>query len=660
LKTLLRLFQFVRPYWLLVCLDMVLIIALSSFRMGPAWFAKLIIDNAVPQRNTQLLLLYLVGLVVSSFMTNSLSAIETYLEQWVGQRVIFDLRNILYGHLQSQSMSFYDNNQTGQLMSRVTNDVSQVQFFVTQGVARIVNMVVTVVINVVILSLISPFLTVLMFLIVPPLFFYQKKQMTIMPIFRRVQRRMADLNIVIQENVAGIKLIQAYGREPHEAKRFDDVNNDIRASRLNTSINMAIVNPGQEFVTLVSSVMILTVGAWLVIQHKMTIGDLVAFQSYALLMWTPIRWLAQVNQMAQQAMAAGERIFEILDTPLDVAEKPSAIALPPLRGAVRYEGVSFAYGNSRPLLRDINFEVHPGQTIALVGPSGSGKTTLTNLIPRFYDATTGRVFVDGYDVRDVTLESLRSQIGIVLQESFLFNMTIRENICYGRADATEEDMLAAAKAACAHDFIMEFPDGYETEIGERGTRLSGGQRQRLSIARAILVNPRILILDEATSSVDTRTDFLIQHALDALMANRTTFVIAHRLATVQRADVIFLMDSGRIVASGSHAELLAHNSIYQQLYEIQFRLQRDGAVVEAAGQREALVEVATASPNGHGSSPNGHANEHANGHTNGHSNGHASGHANGHSNGNSSANGRSSGPDDRPETPESPEVEVRR
>lgn len=654
MKTLIRLFQFVRPYWHLTVLDIVLILGLSSFRMGPAWFAKLIIDNAVPQHSSQLLALYLVGLVGTSLLTNTLNAGETYLEQFVGNRVIFDLRNFLYRHLQSQSMSFYDNNQTGQLMSRVTNDVSQVQFFVTQGIARIVNLVVTVILNLAILTLISPLLTLLLLLIVPPLYFFQKKQMTIMPLFRRVQRRMADLNIVIQENVAGIKLIQAYGREPYEAKRFDDVNNDIRTTRLWTSVNMAIVNPGQEFVTLTSSVMILTVGAWLVMQHKMTIGDLVAFQSYALLMWTPIRWLAQVNQMAQQAMAAGERIFEILDTPFDVAEKPDALVLPPLHGSVRYENVSFAYGNNPPLLRDLNFEVRPGQTIALVGPSGSGKTTLTNLIPRFYDATTGRVFVDGYDVRDVTLESLRSQIGIVLQESFLFNMTIRENICYGRSDATEEEMIAASKAACAHDFIMEFPDGYETEIGERGTRLSGGQRQRLSIARAILVNPRILILDEATSSVDTRTDFLIQRALDALMANRTTFVVAHRLSTVQRANTIFLMEGGRIVAQGTHAELLAHNPIYQQLYEIQFSLQREGGASKLADPTPSLLEMSAGTANGRGTSPNGKANGTSNGHANGQVNGRANGHSNGISNGHSQAD------DGQLDKPVNPEAEARR
>ncbi|HLZ10236.1 MAG TPA: ABC transporter ATP-binding protein, partial [Chloroflexota bacterium] len=457
-----------------------------------------------------------------------------------------------------------------------------IQFFLTQGAARLINTVATVSINMVILVLLDPFLTAVILLVIPPLYWFQVKQASIMSVFRRTQQRMADLNVVIQENVAGIKLIQAYGREPHEARRFDEVNRSIRSMRMQTSMNFAVVNPGQEFVTMVSTVLILTVGAFRVIHGNLSIGSLVAFQAYTMLMWQPVRWIAVVNQMAQQAIAAGERVFEIIDTKLDVTEKPDAVVLTKLRGEVAFEGVSFAYGSNRKLLQDVTFNVQPGQTVALVGPSGSGKTTLTNLIPRFYDVTAGRVLVDGEDVRDVTIESLRSQIGIVLQESFLFNMTVRENICYGRTDASDEDVVAAATAACAHDFIMEFPDGYDTEIGERGTRLSGGQRQRLSIARAILVNPRILILDEATSSVDTRTDFLIQEALDALMRNRTTLVIAHRLSTIQRADMILLMADGRVVARGTHAELLATNFTYQQLYEIQFQLQREGTATPLA------------------------------------------------------------------------------
>jgi len=307
----------------------------------------------------------------------------------------------------------------------------------------------------------------------------------------------------------------------------------------------------------------------------MTLGTLVAFQSYVMTMWIPVRWIGMINQMAQQAMAAGERVFEILDTALEVAEKPSAIVLPKLRGEIEFQNVHFAYGKNKPLLTDVSFHADPGETIAIVGPSGSGKTTVINMIPRFYDVTSGQVLVDGHDVRDVTLSSLRSQIGIVLQETFLFNMTIRENIRYGRSDATDEEVERAARAAAAHDFIMDLDDGYDTMVGERGARLSGGQRQRIAIARAILVDPRILILDEATSSVDTRTDFHIQRALDELMRDRTTIVIAHRISTIQRADQILLLNQGQIVDRGTHRELLRRSGLYQHLYEIQFQLQAE-------------------------------------------------------------------------------------
>ena len=348
---------------------------------------------------------------------------------------------------------------------------------------------------------------------------------------------------------------------------------------MKANMAMAVASPGQDFATYLAAVIIIVFGGWRVIDGAMTIGTLTAFYSYVLTMFAPVRWMTFVNQMGQQAMAAGERVFEILDTALDVTEKPDAVALPRLEGRIELEGVTFAYGKGAPLLKEITATVEPGQTLALVGPSGSGKTTLINLIPRFYDVTQGAVRVDGHDVRDVALASLRAQVGMVMQETFLFNVTIRDNICYGRAEATQEEVEAAARAAAAHDFIAEFPEGYETLIGERGVRLSGGQRQRLAIARAILVDPRILILDEATSSVDTRTDYLIRRALDGLMRGRTTVVIAHRLSTVQRAHQILVLEGGRVTARGAHAELLRTSPLYRHLYEIQFELQREGTAV---------------------------------------------------------------------------------
>jgi subfamily B ATP-binding cassette protein MsbA len=573
-----RLVRFVRPYWWGTMSSVGLILVLTFFRLGPAWFTAQIIDKAVPQQDFHLALLYIAGMIGVSALVNGLTAIELYLEQWVGQRVVFDLRAKLYDHLQSQSMSFYDANQTGQLMSRVTNDVNQVQFFLTQGLARLFNTFVTIGIFLAMMIYLDPLLTLVSLSVTPMILYFQRRMSVVMPLWRKAQQRTADLNIVIQEDVTAIKLVKAFNREPYEADRFNKVNWDLRQSRMKANMAMAVASPGQDFATYMAAVIIIVFGAWRVIEGAITVGTLTAFYSYVLTMFAPVRWIAFINQMAQQAMAAGERVFEILDTTLDVTEKPDAVVLPRLEGRLELDGVGFAYGKGSPLLKEISATVEPGQTLALVGPSGSGKTTLINLIPRFYDVTAGAVRVDGHDVRDVGLESLRAQIGMVMQETFLFNMTIRENISYGRSDATREEIEAAARAANAHDFIVEFPEGYDTMIGERGVRLSGGQRQRLAIARAILVDPRILILDEATSSVDNRTDFLIRRALDELMVGRTTIVIAHRLSTVQRAHQILVMERGAVTARGTHDELLRTSPLYRHLYEIQFELQRDEAL----------------------------------------------------------------------------------
>jgi subfamily B ATP-binding cassette protein MsbA len=575
-KELWRLMGFVRPYWWGSLLSVVLILVLNSAKLGPAWFVKLIIDQAIPAHDLAKAALFIAALMGAAGITNLMQAVEMYLEQLVGQRVIYDLRAALYDHLQAQSMSFYDANQTGQLMSRVTNDVNQVQFFLTQGLAWSLNSFVTIAVNLAIMLYLDWRLTAVAMTVTPIIIYYQHRMHEGHMFYRMMQRRTGDLNVVIQENVTGIKLIQAFSREDHEATRFNDVNWDIRQFRLRASMLMAIASPGQEFATYLSAIVIIAYGGFRVMEGAITIGSLAAFYSYVLTMWAPVRRISMVNQMAQQAAAAGERIFEILDTKTDVVDKPDAIVLPHLQGRLEMEKVSFAYGRHPALLRDIDVLVEPGRTLALVGPSGSGKTTLINLIPRFYDVTSGVVRVDGVDVRDAALGSLRSQIGMVMQETFLFNQPIRENIRYGRSNASQEEVEAAAKAASAHDFIMELEDGYDTLAGERGGRLSGGQRQRIAIARAILVDPRILILDEATSSVDNRTDFLIRQALDRLMEGRTTIVIAHRLSTVQRAHQIAVMEGGRITARGTHAELLHTSPQYQHLYEIQFQLQAEG------------------------------------------------------------------------------------
>lgn len=588
MNTLTRLLRFVRPYWWGTVVTMVLIFAITILKLGPAWMTKLIIDDAIPKESLPLVGVYLIGMIGVSGGLNLLGAVQLYLEQWVGQRVIFDVRGALYDHLQSQSMSFYDANQTGQLMSRVTNDVSQVQFFLTQGLSRLVTTFITIAANLTVMFWLDWQLTLISLVVVPLILWFQKYSVKVWPLFRKRQELQASLNVVIQENVAGIKLVKAYGREEFEADRFNTVNEEMRTVALQSWRVFGVTGPGQEFATYLSAIIIITVGGLRVMQGHLTIGDLSAFYAYVLTMFAPVRFLVFINQMALNALASGERIFEILDTPLDVMDRPGAVRLEHVRGAVSMENVSFAYGKGAPLLRDISIDVPPGKTLALVGPSGSGKTTLVNLIPRFYDPTTGNVRIDGHDVRDIQVEALRAQMGMVMQETFLFNASIRENIAYGRADASMEEIETAARAANAHPFISEMPNGYDTEIGERGTRLSGGQRQRLAIARAILVDPRILILDEATSSVDNQTDYLIRQALDTLMEGRTTIVIAHRLSTVQRAHQIAVMEAGRITARGTHSQLLRSSPLYAHLADIQFQLATEASA--SAGPATQVVQ----------------------------------------------------------------------
>jgi subfamily B ATP-binding cassette protein MsbA len=390
------------------------------------------------------------------------------------------------------------------------------------------------------------------------------------PRYRHVQEKAAAVNAVLQENISGMRVSKAFAREAAAQRTFEERNRESMRAAMGTRAVQSVSGPVVQLIQTFSTCLILWYGGGLVHLGQLTVGELVAFLSYANAFYQPVNDLIQVNNVLQQALAAADRIFQFLDEPLDVVDRPGAIALRDVQGHLRFEGVTFAYLEGEPVLHGIDLEALPGQMVALVGHTGSGKTTLVNLIPRFYDPTGGRVTLDGHDLRDVTLASLRANVAVVLQETQLFNTSVRTNLLYGRLDATEEEMIAAAKLANAHEFIMQLPEGYDSVVNEGGSRLSRGQRQRLSLARAILKDPRILILDEATSDVDTETERLIQQALERVMHGRTSFVIAHRLSTVQRAHQIVVLDHGRIVERGTHRELLARGGVYRDLYEIQF------------------------------------------------------------------------------------------
>lgn len=517
------------------------------------------------------LLIALVSIIFFAAMRGLFAFLQAFWAEKNSQAVAYDLRNDLYAKIQNLSFSYHDKNQTGQLMVRATDDVEKVRLFIGQGLLQLVGAIILLTGTIIILftSNVSlawtamPILPVAMVLFG---FFASVSQ----PLFIKVQQKLSYLNTVLQENLAGIKVIKAFTREKEQQQKFKQaadatMNQSITVSRLFTflfPLIFLVANLGQAA--------ILYVGGKQIIAGLLSLGAWQEFSLYLIYLFFPIAQLGFIITQMGQASASAERIFEILDAKSDIVDKPDAIRLPEVKGDVKFENVTFRYfGGGEPVLNHVSFEAKPGETIALLGATGSGKTTIINLLPRFYDPSEGRITIDGYDLRDVTLDSLRSQIGIVLQETTLFSGTIRDNIAFGKPDATLEEIQNAAKAAAAHDFIMSFPDGYDTHVGERGTTLSGGQKQRVAIARALLLDPRILILDDSTSSVDLNTEAQIQKALDTLMRGRTSFVIAQRIGTVINADKILVLDKGEIVEQGKHADLMEESAIYAEIYNSQ-------------------------------------------------------------------------------------------
>jgi subfamily B ATP-binding cassette protein MsbA len=569
----LRLLSYLRPYWRWVVASIIGLLLLSILNLLPPLFQKQIIDEVVSEGLLGRLPRLVLGLAGVYALTHSLRSGDMYLRHVLGERFLLDLRVLLYDYLQRLSISFFEDQQTGEIMSRITNDVNALENFVTHSVGFVIVDLLRLVGTAVILFALDWQLALLTLLPVPILAVAMRLFNTrVRPIYRQIRDRLGDINAELQDNISGIRVIQAFSQERYELDRFTRRSTRYYEERVRGIRHWATFFPAMSFVASLGMVIVLGLGVHRVFSGALTLGGLVAFISYVASFYEPINRLVQIDNTVQQAIAAGERVFELLDTASEIEDAPDAIELPAGHGAVAFESVSFRYGTGEEVLREVSFRMPPGQVVALVGPSGAGKTSIANLIPRFYDPVSGRVTVDGHDVKKVEVASLRRQIAVVLQDTFLFNGTVRDNIIYGKPDASEDEAITAAKAAYAHEFIANLPQGYDTEIGERGIKLSGGQKQRLALARAILTDPRILILDEATSSVDAEAEYLIQQALEKVLEGRTALVIAHRLSTIRHADRIIALEDGRIVEVGDHRELLARGGLYSQMYRRQYDL----------------------------------------------------------------------------------------
>ena len=577
MKNYMRLLAYIKPYTRRLALAVVCIIMAAGANLYLPWIIKDMIDDVLMSKDMVMLNLIAAGILVVMFTRGVFYYGQSYLVSYVGQRVIIDVRSVLFRKFQRMPLSYYDKQQTGTVMSYITNDVAVMQSAIVDNLIELVTEGSILIGSLAMMIYLDWKLSLLTLMTIPLVGFAMK-------IFGRklkrsstvIQERVAEITSLLQESISAIRVVKSFVRESYEIKRFEEQNwRNFQAAMKNVKLS-SLLTPTVEFLAAIAVTFIVWFGGYEVVNEVITAGELVAFLTYAVNLANPVKRLSRVYAAIQKAMAAADRVFAVMDLDEKITDVPGAKPLPPIKGKVEFKDITFSYKEGQPALQHISLKAEPGQMIALVGPSGSGKSTIANLIPRFYDVDSGVITIDDHDLRQVTADSLREQIGLVPQETMLFSTSVMENIRYGRLEATDEEVIEAAKAANAEEFIKELPEGYDTKLGERGLNLSGGQRQRLAIARAILKNPRVLILDEATSALDTESEKIVQDALDNLMVGRTSFVIAHRLSTIFNADQIFVVENGHLREHGTHEELLAAGGLYSNLYNIQFRQNQEG------------------------------------------------------------------------------------